>query len=227
MKNTVFLTFSMMIVTLLILAHALFRETLSPVNRLEVKVEQLEKQKRESDFHAQLAQSRLADYQQDVATLLPSVLNSKTADDAKSYPLRQMASVVTEPDGFAMERASGLMEKGKELFRDHDYEKSSRIFNQVINKYPDSAHLPEAFFLRAESQYMTKDFEAAIVSIEKMVDVFPDNELTGYALLRLGNIFEAQDRLEDASDIYRALIANFRQAEIQKQASLSLKSVAL
>jgi hypothetical protein len=60
-----------------------------------------------------------------------------------------------------------------------------------------------------------------------MVTVYPENELTGYALMRLGKIFEIQNRLEDAGDIYRAVLANFKQPALQKQASANLKAVEL
>lgn len=226
MKNSVFVTFCLLIVTGLVIVHALFRESLSPVGHLQSQVEVLEKEKRTAEFRAQLAQSRLADYQQDVATLLPSALKNQS-QESLAYPLRQMASVTFAAEGLVMERASGLMEKGKQAFRDQAYSKAIRIFNDVIENYPDSSHIAEAHFLAAESQYLMRDFEASIATIEKMIDVFPDNELTGFALLRLAGIYETQDRIEDAGDVYRAVLANFKQPEILKQASISLKSVSL
>jgi TolA-binding protein len=224
MKNAVFLPFCMLIVTALVVAHSLFRESLSPAANLQAQVESAAQEKRAAVFQAQLAEARLADYQQDVATLLPSSLKGR---GEPSYPLRQMASVTFESESFVMERASGLMEKGKKAFRDANYSKAIHLFNDVIAKYPDSSHVAEAHFLAAESQFLTKDFEASIETIEKMIDLFPDNELTGFALLRLGSIYETQDRIEDAGDVYRAVLGHFRQPEIIKQASTSLKSVSL
>ncbi len=226
MKNSVFLTFCLMIVTIFVSAHALFRDSLSPVDGLRSKIEELEREKREAEFQAQLAEHRLSDFQQDVATLLPSAIKGRE-NDAAGYPLRQLASVQLEPEGMMIERASGLMDKAKKAFRDQDLERAMSLFSKIISKYPDSSHLAEAHFLLAESQYQHNDYEAAIATIEKMIDLFPENELTGYALLRLANIFEAQDRLEDAGDIYRAVLNNFKQKEIVRQASVSLKSVAL
>lgn len=212
----------MLIVTGLVVMHALFRESLSPAQDLHAQLTSLEKEKRAADFQVQLAQARLADYQQDIATLLPSALKGTSA-----YPLRQLASVTFESEGFMMERASGLMEKGKAAFRDQNYAKAIQIFNEVIRKYPDSAHVAEAHFLAAESQFTTRDYESSIETIERMIDLFPENELTGFALLRLASIYEVQDRIEDAGDVYRAVLSHFKQPEILKQAAVSLKSVSL
>ena len=211
----------------LVTAHALFREALSPVPQMQAKLRTMAEEKRQAEFQTLLVQDRLSDYQQTVATLLPGVLKNHSSDDSAAYPLRQLASVTAESKGILFERASGLMDQAKTVFRKKDYEKSAALFTQIIARYPDSIHAAEASFLLSESQFESKDYESAIVTIDKMVELFPDNELTGFALLRLANIFEAQDRLEDAGDIYRALIQNFKNPAIQKQASVSLKSVAL
>lgn len=226
MKNSVFLAFCLLIFSGLVMAHALFKEHLSPVRFLEAKLERAEREKRESDFRSQLAAYQLADYQQQVATLLPDVLKTLPANE-KNYPLRQLASVVTSNDSLAIERASSLMEKGKGMFRKQEYGDSNRVFEDLINRYPDSVHIIEAHLLLAEGQYQLKEFEASVATIERMIDLFPESELTGFALLRLGAVFEAQDRLEDAGDIYKAILANFNESELQKQARASLKGVQL
>lgn len=216
----------MMIVTGLLSVHALFRDGLNPAARLQEKIASLEREKREVEFHARLDQDRFADYQQSVATLLPGTLKGKLGDPT-AYPLRQLASVELESDQLQFERASSSMEKAKAAFRQKEFESAAKQFATIIESHPDSIYLPEAYFLKAECQYQLKDFEGAIAAIDQMVDLYPDNELTGYSLLRLGSVFEAQERLEDAGDVYRAVLANFKQTEITKQAAASLKSVAL
>ena len=97
----------------------------------------------------------------------------------------------------------------------------------MIDRYPESLHVAEAHFLLAEGQYRLKEYDSSVATIEKMVDLFPENELTGFALLRLGSVFEKQDRLEDASDIYQAVLGNFKQTDLVHQAQASLKAVKL
>ena len=192
---------------------------------IEKRLEFVEREKREVEFRNQLEAHRLADYQQQVATLMPEALKGKGIEEG--YPLRQLASVVSQSDSIQIERASSLFEKAKAAFRAKEFEESNGMLRELISKYPDSAHVVEANFLLAEGQYQLGDFDASVETIEKMIALFPESELTGFALLRLGRIFEKQDRLEDAADIYRAVSANFKQPEILRQAQTSLKAVAL
>ena len=60
-----------------------------------------------------------------------------------------------------------------------------------------------------------------------MIRLYPDSELTGFALLRLGSIYERRDRIEDAAEIYRSIVAHFSQAELRGQAAAALKAVDL
>ena len=60
-----------------------------------------------------------------------------------------------------------------------------------------------------------------------MIRLYPESELTGFALLRLGKIYEGRDRIEDAAEIYRSVAFNFTQAELKRQAEASLKAVEL
>ena len=227
MKNSVFVAFCLVLVTALVSAHALFRHTLSPVKRMEKEIAALEKEKREADFKARLVAHQLADYQQHVATVLPDAMRDNS--DQTNYPLRQLASVIGGggDNGLEIERASGLMERAKAAFRLKNFDLSNSILQKVIDRFPDSAHVPEANFLLAEGQFQLKDYEASVMTIERMIDLYPENELTGFALLRLGSIFEIQERLEDAGDIYRAVITNFKRPDLVKQAGISLKAVAL
>lgn len=213
--------------SVLITAHALFKEQLSPVKFLEIKLEREEQERRQAQFMAQLASSQLADYQQQVATLLPGAIKDLPPAATQTYQLRQLASVVGAQDRLPIERASSLMEKGKASFRGGDYGEANRIFEELINRYPESVHIIEAHLLLAEGQFQIKEYESSVATIERMIDLFPESELTGFALLRLGGIFEVQDRLEDAGDIYKAVLANFNEPQLQKQARASLQGVQL
>ena len=58
-----------------------------------------------------------------------------------------------------------------------------------------------------------------------MIRLYPESELTGFSLLRLAKIYERRDRIEDAAEIYRSISQNFTQAELKRQAELSLRAV--
>lgn len=226
MKPSVFVSYCLVIVALFLSMHVFFKDSMSPMDQLRKQLAMVEKQRREADFRALLLADQLSEYRQHVATLIPDVM--KGMNEQEAYPLRQLASVSSGAgDVIRIERASGLFERAKASFRDQDFEESNRLLGDLITRYPDSVHIAEAHFLLAEGQYQLKDFVSAINTIEKMVDLFPENELTGFALLRLGHIYEIQDRNEDAGDIYKAVLGSFKQPELVKQARMSLKAVSL
>lgn len=206
--------------------YALFKDRLSPVRRLEVQLKHTKRDQREAELQAQLNAFQIAEYQQELATLLPEAKKGKSFQE--TYRLRQLASVVSsETKNLQIERASGLFEEAKGLFRQKLYKESNLQFLRLIQLYPQSVHLVEAHFLLVEGLYQVDDFEAAIETIEKMLDLFPESVLTGFALLRLGKIFESHDRLEDAIEVYRAIESNYQNPDLLSQARASLKAVAL
>jgi TolA-binding protein len=225
MKNFVFLNFCMMLVAALVSAHSLFKTAITPVEDFQSRIKALDREKQEAELKAQIHAYKLAEFQQDVASLLPDAIRNQPDD--KAYPLRQLASVSAGARGIVIERASSLMESGKGEFRESKHEAAARIFRSVISNHPDSLHVIEAHFLLAESLYQIQDYDGAIAVVERMVDLFPENELTGFALLRLGGIFEVKERYEDAGDIYKAILNNFKHQELSRQAQASLKAVRL
>lgn len=218
----------MLLFCFVVAGHMALQMTLNQDPMVIAQMEKVEQVRREESLRADLAEDRLSDFKGQVAAVLPHELSQ--ADAKNQYPLRQLASVVTQQGALQIERASGLLDNGKAKFRLGEFDESNSILYSLIAKYPESVHIAEAYFLLAEGQFQSKDYEASIATIEKMISLFPENELTGFALLRLGRIYEIQDRLEDASDIYKSVIANFKQpqwSDLQKQAQVSLEGVRL
>jgi TolA-binding protein len=225
MRSSVFLVFILILLSGFLALNGYVRSSFTPVGSLNHKVASLEQQARQAEFRQQLAQDQLKDFQAQVATVLPSAVKGKSVEEG--YPLRQLASVVSQGDSLNIERASSAFEKAKAEFRDKHFEDTQALLEDLIEHHPESTHIIEAHFLLAESQYQMGESEKAVGTIETMISLFPESELTGFSLLRLGKIFEKQDRLEDAADIYKAVLQNFPQPEIAVQAKNSLKAVAL
>jgi TolA-binding protein len=226
MKTPVYVSFCLFIVAVLVSLHALVRGNDGTADKLKSQMAVLERERQSSDLRAQLLASEIADYQSRVAVLMPDAL--KAGDLESNYPLRQLASVAgASGDILGIERASGLFEKAKLTFREKDFEGANELLTSLVSKFPESSHVAEAHFLLAESRFQLKEYAESASEIERMIEAYPENELTGFALLRLGRIFEIQDRPEDAGDIYRSILANFKQPLLTKQAKTSLQAVAL
>ena len=226
MRNSWFLVFILFLLVGLLSLNGFVREEFSPARALEKKVALLESQKNQAELHSKLALDQLNDFRSQVAVVLPAAIEAKGSADS-AYPLRQLASVVAKGDPLVIERASSVFEKAKAQFREKHFEDATALLTDLIVNHPDSTHIIETYFLLAESQYQTGEEEKAVETIETMISLFPESDLTGFSLLRLGKIFEKQDRLEDAADVYRSVLNNFKQTEIVTQATSALKAVAL
>ena len=228
MKNSVFLVFSLMLTLVFSLTYTFMRYRFSGVEELQLRVSHLQKKLEHEELKSQLVGQQLNEYREQIATLVPEA-QEKATDQKDSYQLRVLASVVSAPnsDFLKLERATGLFERGKDAFRKGDHEKSAGIFKDLIEKYPESVHVPESFFLMAESQYQLREFDVCVDTVESMITLFPDSDLTGFALLRLAKIFETQDRLEDAVEIYRTVLASYHDNQLIQQANSNLKAVEL
>ena len=50
---------------------------------------------------------------------------------------------------------------------------------------------------------------------------YPDNELTGFIMLRMGQIFESRERKNEALEVYRVVMDNFKDsADLKTQAGM-------
>ncbi len=192
---------------------------------LRERLQLAEKRLAESYFRERLAQEDNQETREVIAQNLPGLLKG-LPETSKTYQLRTIASVVNSSSKtLKFERASSLLERAKEEFRAHNYHESNVRLEGLLKSYPDSIHGPEARFLLVEGYYQSKDYEACIEVVEQMIRLYPESELTGFSLLRLAKIYERRDRIEDAAEIYRSISQNFSQAELKRQAELSLKAV--
>jgi TolA-binding protein len=193
---------------------------------LKIQNEKLQWSLKSQELKTILAHYELEDFRQNIAGMIPGdVKNNLLA----AYQMRNLASIVKEPlnENLKIERASSLIAKAKKSFELKNYNESNKLFNSLIQDYPESIHAVEAYFLLIEGQYQIQDYENCISSVDDMLILYPENELTGFAMLRLGKIFESQDRVEDAAEIYKALLKDFKNSKLKEQARLNLKSVEL
>lgn len=183
---------------------------------------------KEEHLKTQLAKEEFLEFRQDVATLMPAVLPEHGKGE-KGYPLRNLAAVLAPGSSEAVRPViiKTLFERGQELFRQKKYEDANRVFKTFIEKYSYSEHAPSAYFLRMDSAFKLGDYRECIEISNQMVEQFPGLELTGFALLRLGRIYEIQGRAEDAVDIYRTVLRTYPQRDVASQAKSSLKGLDL
>lgn len=198
------------------------------IQEYKARAAQLQKEVGQEKLKTKLAKEEFLEFRQDVATLVPPVL-PVAGKGEEGYPLRNLAAVLAPAANESLKKIviKSTFEHGQELFRQKKYDESNIIFKQFIDKYSYSEHTPEAYFLWLDGSFKLGNYRECVDITHQMVELFPGIELTGFALLRLGKIYEFQGRAEDAVDIYKTVLRSYSQQDVVRQATSSLKGVDL
>ncbi len=121
--------------------------------------------------------------------------------------------------------SSVIFEKGREHFRLKKFAAAAQSFQELIDKYPSSSKLVDAYFLKAESLFLSAQYPQCIDTIDFMVSQFPESELTGFIMLRLGQIFVSRNRTTEAIELYKVVNQRFpANLALKDQAAQLIKS---
>jgi TolA-binding protein len=228
MNTNVFVVFTLSLTLAFSYFYTALREYYSPTKELRAEVRALENKVQDERFKNELVEHEITDFRNYVATLLPSAIKAK-GDGEKSYPLRSLASVVQKHtnEKLNIETAKLAFESAKKLFRDQKFELATKALNAVVKNHPYSAYLPEAMFLLVESHFQLRENDRSVYWANQMIELYPENELTGYAMIRLGKIFEQQERHEEAMEIYKTVLKSFPQRDLASVADHALRAEQL
>jgi len=223
-----FVGFILVLTTLWMQFYAAVRETYNGVDEYQHEIRELQSQVQQEKMLTALEREQFIEYRQTLATLVPDLVKEKGGGEA-GYPIRNLASTLTKVDDIRVRGvvSKTLFESGRTYFRKGEYDKAKKVFRQVIDRYSYSPFVPESYFLLAESHFKKNELEECTTVIQQMIELFPTHELTGFVLIRLGQIFEAQKRAEEAVDIYKTVLRSFPQRDVAAQAKASLRGIEL
>ncbi|MBK9322555.1 MAG: outer membrane protein assembly factor BamD [Bdellovibrionaceae bacterium] len=216
-SSSLFLIVCLSITVGLLWGYGEFTAYFNQGKEYQIQVRQLEKKLEREEFNYALLRNQLVDFQQSVAVILPP--NSQIRNDVASYELKNFSGSLRVPASIAQLDLSGLFfEKGKKFFKEQKYEKAIKEFRKVLDEYPLSRYKIESHFFIAESYFLQKDYKNSLDLVDQMLVQYPDNDLTGFVMLRMGQISELNNRLEEASEIYKTVQSNFKSEQLRRQA---------
>jgi TolA-binding protein len=187
----------------------------------EIQLSNLQNIVEKEKLKSTLLSYQLKDFQQAVAQLLPP--NEKLQSN---FGLQNLASALRTPASEeSLDLSSAIFERGMKFFNSRNYEKAIEQFHNLIERYPLSKNEVEARFFSAESNFLKKDYKSCLEEIDIMVAQYPDNDLTGFILLRMGQISDQNNQPDEAKEIYKAAWKNFKNEKIRKQAFDLLQGV--
>ena len=221
-QNFLFIIFCLILLTGLMQSYAVFQNHFSPHQFDQNKISQLKIKLEKEKLQTVLAKNQLYDFQQQLASEIPQLESIKK--DSSSFQLRNLASVSQAPiNGFDLSKS--LIEKAKADFRDGKFESAAVAFSKVTSKYPTSPQIVEAYFFLGESYFMSQKGQECMDVVDKMMTHYPDHELTGFLMLRMGQLLQARGRSDEAVEVFGLVADKFAfNQELKAQARQLEKS---
>ena len=229
MKDTAFLVFCQLLVIGVVTSYGIFKAHFAKDPSFKTHLHLLKKEIELERVRTDLASEGLADYKVYVARYLPEALKNRGSTEG-GYPLRNLASLTTASTKIETLKDSlmdGEFQKAKTFIKSRDYVAARKQLDEFIKRHPYSTSIIEANFLLMDCLSHLGEHEAAAKIIEKMVQQFPDSELTGFALVKLGQQFETQGRKLEASQIYRMVLKSYPFQDVTSAAAMALRSLEI
>ena len=61
----------------------------------------------------------------------------------------------------------------------------------------------------SEDYFALRKFEDCVNAVDFLVSQFPETDYAAFGLLRLGQIYEELERIEDAADVYHIILSRY------------------
>jgi TolA-binding protein len=172
--------------------------------------------------------SQFAEFKQEVAGFIPDANELDGSD--QDFHLRNLASVIPQKNVSGLqliESPQNLLNAGKDQIKQRDFGQGIQLLNRLLQNHPDSLYTVEAQYLLVEAYHQQGNTVAVVKWTEKMVELFPENPLTGYALLKVGQVYEADGRYENAIDVYRTIVSAYKDKGLLQRAQSAVKQLGL
>lgn len=205
-QTYLFVIFCLILTTGLIEVNDLVHDYFSPMKAQKEHIAKLEAQVERQKLQVAMLKNQIVDEAQQVAWAVPAL--DKMKPDSKNYALRNIASV-SQTAIQPLDLSKSLLEQAKAEFRRGEYPQSAQAFADLMKKYPTSPVIVESLFFQAESFFMMGKYQECLDVVDHMLTHYPDHELTGYILLRQGQILEARHRSEEAEEVFRLIMKKF------------------
>ncbi len=221
--KSIFLTYCTLLTAGLIWSYSLFVDYFNQKPEVVQELAVLKEKLEHEEFEKTIMAHRLKDFEKSVAEILPA---EKMASSQKMTLSKNLLSAIREPASLPpMDLSSVIYESVKVKFKEKKFDLSIDNAKKLIENYPSSSHVIEAYFFMAESYFMKNEIKKCTETIDLMVSQFPDHDLTGFILLRLGQISELNNQREEAREIYSVVEKQFQNSVLKNQAQLLLRTV--
>ncbi len=127
------------------------------------------------------------------------------------------------PASITIDLSTTIYEKGRQLFQEKKWDESRALFDQLLTDFPYSKWVTEAQYYSCEIQFQIRDFKSTTDCVDRMVEMFPESALTGFQLMRLGQVHEINGHIVEAIEVYRIVRDQFQEPILKEQSSESIR----
>lgn len=227
-KNAVFALFVIVLTMGFSQVFRVFRDSLQEEGFEQHRRAQLEKEIEQEKLRTQIVQMQLKEFQGQVAQILPP-LSRQALSQKSDYGLSKLqfsSRIPASQEQLVEDRWA--FQSAKSDFLAKKYAEASEKFFQFLRRYPASPDAMEAKFLLAETYFQLNRLEQSLEVSRLMLQQYPEHPMTGYVLLRVGQIMEMRRRPQEAAEIYRSIISEFpAEKQLLKQVRKSLEDLNL
>ena len=189
-------------------------EIKSEITRLTGRLEDLERQKNDSNTAAAATNAT----KEDLKKLETRITELETAQANMLEAIKKLQ----ETDSAAAADPNELYEKAKNQVEAKNFEGAIENLDRYL-KSPGAKHTQDATFLRGEAYYNTKQFKKAIVDYSKFPEKYTKSALMPAALYKIGLSFEQLGMKDDAKGFFQELTEKFPKSSEAKKARAKLK----
>lgn len=126
-----------------------------------------------------------------------------------------------------------LYEDGSKAFADGDYKQAAKSFEEVERQYPYSQWATKAQLMAAYAQYEDRDYDSAIATVDRFIQLHPGNAEVAYAYYlraicfyeRIADITRDQSLTREAERALQDIVSRFPDSSYARDAEAKLSLV--
>lgn len=200
-----------------------YEKSISQQDGAQARIDKMAQNYYNEKLKNEMILARLEEFRQEVAIQLPGEKFPFQFDDS----LRNLASVIPHQKLFGQSQtlaAKQLLDKGKMFYVDKNYDEAIKTYLDLLSRYPESSYYLETSFSLIQCFYVTGNKQEALVWSDKMLSQFPESLWTAKAMLVTADIYNDQNRKNDAIDVYQIILDTFKDKDIRDEVQRRISS---
>lgn len=230
-QNGIFLVTSLIVLLFWQWAFFQLKGHYNGLKDAQVEVGLLTEEVHRAQVRTEIVQYKFELFKQQIAMVLPEMVNEPGVDESLKGQRRGLASVIQAPSSeyLVLAQIESSVDELRNLFEKRHYKNVIRKAKNILALNPVSPSLVSVYFMLAESYYQTNELDHCLAIAQQMTQLFPEQEKTGYVLLRVGLFLKEKNRLEEARNMF-SLVAhaftNERELKAQSEKLLAVTGSA-